>query len=129
MDDVDYDYIFNQLLVPLADAYRPQAVLVSAGFDTHRDDPLGGMAVTEAGFANMTKILLDIASRHCGGKMLVALEGGYDLNGLTRSVQAVIMEMKGTPMGTSMSDDKPSKGVVQTVASVKEALKVYWNSL
>lgn len=129
MDDVDYDYVFNQLLVPLSDAFHPQMVLVSAGFDIHRDDPLGGMAVTEAGFANMTRILLDIASRHCGGKMLVALEGGYDLDGLTRSVQAVILEMRrGTPSGTPIRGE-PCKGVVQTVASVKEALKPYWKTL
>jgi acetoin utilization deacetylase AcuC-like enzyme len=129
MDDVDYDHIFKQLLVPISDAFHPQIVLVSAGFDIHRDDPLGGMAVTEAGFANMTRILLDIASRHCGGKMLVALEGGYDLNGLTRSVQAMIMEMKGAPISASIQGGEPSKGVVQTVASVKEALKPYWKTL
>lgn len=128
MNDVDYDYVFNQLLFPLADAFGPQLVLVSAGFDIHRDDPLGGMDVTESGFANMTRILLDIASRHCGGKMLVALEGGYDLDGLTKSVQAVIMEMKGTPLYTPVQGE-PCRGVVQTIANVKEALKPYWKTL
>lgn len=128
MGDADYDYIFKQLLVPVADAFHPQMVLVSAGFDIHRDDPLGGMAVTEAGFANMTRILLDIASRQCGGKMLVALEGGYDLDGLTRSVQAVIMEMKGTSTVVPIRGE-PCKGVLQTVASVKEAVRPYWKTL
>ena len=128
MGDADYGYIFHQLLVPVADAYHPQMVLVSAGFDIHRDDPLGGMAVTEAGFANITRTLLDVASNHCGGKMLVALEGGYDLDGLTRSVQAVIMEMKGTSISTP-TEGEPCKGVVQTVASVKEALRPFWKTL
>ena len=57
--------------------------------------------------------------------MVVALEGGYDLAGLTKSVQAMIMEMKGTP-GSPTVQGEPSRGVVQTVASVKEALKDYW---
>lgn len=129
MDDLDYDYIFRQLVVPLADAFHPEVVLVSAGFDTHRDDPLGGMAVTEAGYANMTRILLDIASRHCEGRMVVALEGGYDLNGLARSVQAMISEMKGTPLGAVMKAGEPCRGVMQTVDSVKEVLKAYWKTL
>jgi acetoin utilization deacetylase AcuC-like enzyme len=127
MDDEDYDYVFNQLLVPVADVFHPQVVLVSAGFDIHRDDPLGGMAVTEAGFARMTRTLLDIASKHCNGKMLVALEGGYDLDGLTKSVRAVIMEMRGVPLDMPIQGE-PCKGVMQTVASVKEALKPFWKT-
>lgn len=128
MGDADYDYIFNQLLVPVADDFQPQIVLVSAGFDIHRNDPLGGMAVTEAGFDRMTRTLLDIASSHCGGKMLVALEGGYDLDGLTKSVRAVIMAMRGMPSNASIQGE-PCKAAMQTVADVKEALRDYWKTI
>ena len=91
MGDEDYVYIFKDILLPISEMYKPEMVLVSAGFDTYYDDPLGGMAVTEAGFSAMTRILLDIAEKHCAGKALFALEGGYDLKGLASSVRAVLL--------------------------------------
>lgn len=129
MDDSDYLYIFNELLVPLCDKFKPEFVLVSAGFDTHHNDPLGGMGVTEAGYEAMTKTLLDIAKKHAGGKTLFALEGGYDLKSLTNSVKAVIMEMKGAPIHKSEGLDKPSGAVKQVVAKVKQTLNPFWGEL
>ena len=70
MGDDDYLYAFQEILLPIADIYKPQFVLVSAGFDAYYNDPLGGMVVTEEGYAGMTKILLDIASKHSDGKVL-----------------------------------------------------------
>jgi acetoin utilization deacetylase AcuC-like enzyme len=129
MADSDYVYIFEELLRPLADAYKPEAVLVSAGFDTYYHDPLGGMKVTEDGFAAMTRILLNIADKHCGGKTLIALEGGYDLKGLASSVKAVVMEMKGSSVQTPEVGQSPSSSVVQTVGKVKQTLEPYWGKL
>jgi acetoin utilization deacetylase AcuC-like enzyme len=86
--DGDYARIFSELLRPIADAYAPQLVLVSAGFDAHVDDPLGGMAVTEEGFAVMCDAVRSIADAHAGGKLMLLLEGGYDLEGLARSTLA-----------------------------------------
>jgi acetoin utilization deacetylase AcuC-like enzyme len=126
MGDADYIYVFNNVLIPITDLYKPEAVLVSAGFDTHYNDPLGGMGVTEAGYATMTRILLDIAKKHSNGKTLFALEGGYDLTGLTNSVKAVIMEMRGTPMYSKDTHDNLSDGIVQAVDKVKKALNPYW---
>jgi len=129
MDDSDYRYIFEALLKPLADAFRPEMVLVSAGFDTYHHDPLGGMKVTEEGFAAMTRVLLNIARTHCGGKALFALEGGYDLSGLASSVKAVIAEMKGEFVHAPDKTTSPSAGVVQTVGKVKQTLEPYWGKL
>jgi acetoin utilization deacetylase AcuC-like enzyme len=126
MNDADYIYVYNNLLIPLTNLYKPQAVLVSAGFDTHYNDPLGGMGVTETGYAMMTRILLDIAKKHSDGKTLFVLEGGYDATGLTNSVKAVIMEMRGTPLYSTDKHGNPSDGIIQTVGKVKEALKPYW---
>lgn len=75
-------------LVPAADAFRPGLVLVSAGFDAHRDDPLGGLTATEDTFAALCRICVDLADRHAGGRIVLALEGGYDLPALERSVAA-----------------------------------------
>jgi acetoin utilization deacetylase AcuC-like enzyme len=68
------------------DEFRPELVLVSAGFDAHRDDPLSGTLVTEAGYARMTEIVADWAARHARGRLVSLLEGGYNLDALARSV-------------------------------------------
>jgi acetoin utilization deacetylase AcuC-like enzyme len=91
--DDEYREIFERILIPIALAYRPQVVMVSAGFDAHRADPLGGMLLSPAGYAALTRILMDVADRTAGGKLLFALEGGYDLDGLRESVKSVMREL------------------------------------
>jgi acetoin utilization deacetylase AcuC-like enzyme len=129
MGDSDYAYTFEEVLIPLADLYKPEIVLVSAGFDTYYHDPLGGMKVTEEGFAAMTRILMDIANKHCGGKALFALEGGYDLKGLASSTKAIIMEMEDRSVHTPDRGESPSASVVQTVGKVKQTLEPYWGKI
>jgi len=73
---------FGELLVPAADAFRPDLVLVSAGFDSRIGDPLGGFRLTDDDFAELTGIVRDIAARHCAGRLVSTLEGGYALEGL-----------------------------------------------
>jgi acetoin utilization deacetylase AcuC-like enzyme len=79
---------FRDALLPAAEAFRPGLVLVSAGFDAHRDDPLGGLLATEETFRALTALLRDLADRHAGGRIVLALEGGYDLGALERSARA-----------------------------------------
>ena len=67
---------------------QPEAILISAGFDAHRADPLAGMSLTEDGYAAMTSILKASADKHCGGRIISLLEGGYDLAALGASVEA-----------------------------------------
>ena len=84
--DEDYREVFEQLLVPAADSFKPDFVLISAGFDAHRDDPLASMGLTEEGYAALTGIVAGIARRHSKGRILSCLEGGYNLNALAASV-------------------------------------------
>ncbi|MCX6357595.1 MAG: histone deacetylase, partial [Candidatus Aureabacteria bacterium] len=84
----EYLAAFNKVLVPAADAFKPEFVLISAGFDPHLDDPLTGLAVSTAGFARLTAIVMEIAARHCGGRLVSALEGGYHLENLAASAVA-----------------------------------------
>jgi len=84
--DETYHAIFLTALVPVADAFKPEFVIISAGFDAHKDDPLAGMGLTEAGYADLTKIVVDIAKRHAKGRILSSLEGGYNLIALAHSV-------------------------------------------
>jgi len=73
---------FRDKLAPAAQAFRPDLVLVSAGFDSRIDDPLGGFTLTDDDFAELTGIVKEIADKHCGGRLVSTLEGGYNLSGL-----------------------------------------------
>lgn len=79
---------FEQSLVPAADRFAPEFVLISAGFDAHRADPLAGLQVTEAGYRRLTEIVRGIAERHAEGRVVSLLEGGYQLDALAKSVAA-----------------------------------------
>lgn len=96
MGDGDYAAIFDELLVPVAESFAPDLVVVSAGFDAHCEDPLGGMRVTEEGFAALCGVVRSVAERHAGGKLALVLEGGYDLEGLARSVHGCVQVLAGS---------------------------------
>lgn len=93
--DGEYLRLFEAVLKPVALAFDPDLVMVSAGFDIHVDDPMGGMRVTPEGFAGMTRVMMDIADTCCQGRLVMTLEGGYGLNGLRDSVREVLREMIG----------------------------------
>ncbi|MEK6375385.1 MAG: histone deacetylase [Acidobacteriota bacterium] len=86
LGDAAYLRVMEDVVTPIIDAYRPSAILVSAGFDAHRRDPLGGMRVTEQCFGEMTRRIVEAAERHSSGRILSLLEGGYDREGLAASV-------------------------------------------
>ncbi|MGD8703626.1 MAG: histone deacetylase [Desulfosarcina sp.] len=93
--DADFVAIYQRLLFPVALAFKPDLIVVSAGFDIHTADPLGGMQVTPAGFAGLTRLILDIARLSCDGRVVFCLEGGYDGDALAESVLAMIDELTG----------------------------------
>ena len=80
----------NERILPALDAFRPELVLISAGFDAHKSDPLAQLLLDEADYTWITERLIEIASRHAGGRLVSALEGGYDLAALGASVAAHI---------------------------------------
>jgi acetoin utilization deacetylase AcuC-like enzyme len=79
---------FTDKLVPAADKFKPDLVLISAGFDSRKGDPLGRFTLEDEDFADLTKVMLDIARRHAGGRLVSVLEGGYDLKGLASAAAA-----------------------------------------
>ena len=85
-DDDSYIDAMEHTVLPRIDQFRPEFLLISAGFDAHRDDPLAQMELTDNGFAEMTRLLVESANRHCGGRVVSALEGGYNLRALGCSV-------------------------------------------
>ena len=122
---------FRKILEPVAMEFEPELILVSAGFDTYYQDPLGGMRVTPEGFAAMARVLLNIADKCCSGRVVALLEGGYHVAGLTRSVKAVLEEMYDETHWTDkkltaleQDCDPDNKPVIQSVMST---LRPYWN--
>lgn len=91
--EAEYLSTFDAQVVPTLEKFRPDIVLVSAGFDAHRDDPLGGLMLTETGYAHMTRRLRGIADEYCSGRMISCLEGGYNLPALQCSVAAHVNAM------------------------------------
>jgi acetoin utilization deacetylase AcuC-like enzyme len=91
--DADMLDAFHEKLVPWAQERKPEMLLISAGFDAHVSDPLSGLCVTTDGYRQIASILKQIAEDHCGGRWVVTLEGGYDLEALGGSVREFIDEM------------------------------------
>ena len=92
--DATYIAVFEQQLLPRALAYRPDCVLISAGFDAHYADPLAQMQVTEEGYRRLTQVVKEIAATCCQQRLISVLEGGYNLAALARSVQVHIEELQ-----------------------------------
>jgi acetoin utilization deacetylase AcuC-like enzyme len=82
--------LINEHWLPRLEAYRPEMIFISAGFDAHRYDELGQMGLEEADFAWMTNRIKEVAQRHCKGRIVSCLEGGYNLDALGLSVEAHI---------------------------------------
>jgi acetoin utilization deacetylase AcuC-like enzyme len=123
--DGDYAASFADVLLPIADAYRPELILVSAGFDAHRDDPLAGMEVSEEGFAALCGAVKKIADRHSAGRLVLTLEGGYDLRALSRSARACIEVLAGAeppPLRPQVSR------AARALREVRAAQAPYWGA-
>lgn len=127
--DARYVNIFRKILQPVALQFKPELILVSAGFDIYEHDPLGGMKVTPEGFACLTRVLLNIADACCQGRLVMTLEGGYHIQGQTEGVKRVLQEMVDetrtkaenlfSPAGDNRQDDL-------LIGKIKEQIRPYW---
>ena len=91
----EYLDAFTHEILPRLDGYRPDLIIISAGFDAHKDDPLANINLTENSFGIMTAMLTDAAAKYCNGRIISVLEGGYNLQALARSVEAHIIKLLG----------------------------------
>lgn len=94
-DDDAYRRALGDRVIPAVERFGPEFLLLSAGFDAHVRDPLGGMRVTTAGFGRMMEAILLLARECCGGRAVATLEGGYDLRALRDAVEAQLEAMTG----------------------------------
>lgn len=127
--DKDYVFVMKEILEPVAYQFKPQFILVSAGYDIHHLDPLGTMKVTPWGFYEMTKILLKLAREICEGKILFTLEGGYHIAGITESVKSTIYalidknyeQLNNESVEGSKSTFIDTESIVQRVKKIQSA--------
>jgi acetoin utilization deacetylase AcuC-like enzyme len=93
--DADYERQFRDRIIPALERFQPDILLISAGFDAHRADPLGGMHLSTEVFARLTAMVTTVANAQCNGRVISMLEGGYDLTALADAVEAHVAVLKG----------------------------------
>ncbi len=103
--DAEYASVYHDIVEPIGIAFDPQLVLISQGFDPHRDDPLAGMNVTPDGFASVMASCLRTAQGAAQGRVVVALEGGYDLGGIAESSAAIVRVLLGEAHNGMLAPD------------------------
>jgi acetoin utilization deacetylase AcuC-like enzyme len=125
--DEDYQTVFAEVVLPVLRQFEPNLLIVSAGFDAHERDPLGGMRLTTESFGAMTMELRAVAEECCSGRLVAAVEGGYDLQAFAASLDAAIDALSG-PVSPAIW---PSSGITSTlgrasVDSVRRVQAPFW---
>ena len=117
--DADYDLAYTRVALPVLAQFRPELILISAGFDAHMNDPLAGMRLTSPFFAHLTSAIVKVANEHCAGKVVAVTEGGYDLVALAESLRATIRALEGEPADAA---SPPTGAAPRGAATVKAVL-------
>ncbi|XDV49512.1 hypothetical protein PO909_018747 [Leuciscus waleckii] len=125
MEDGDYITAFQQLLLPVAYEFQPQLVLVAAGFDSVIGDPKGEMQVSPQCFSILTHMLKGVAQ----GRVVLALEGGYNLQATAEGVCASVRSLLGDPCPHLTSPGAPSESALNSISKTISALYPFWKSL
>jgi len=119
--DAEYVRVFQDLVLRAATRFEPDWILVSAGFDPHQRDPLGGMGVTEEGFAAMAQMLIQLADRFADSRIAFLLEGGYDLAALRNSVATVLNVIQKPPVeSVAQSDSEVLASLIRLIRRAHE---------
>ncbi len=134
--DLEYATLFKEIVEPIGLEYKPQLVLLSAGFDIFHGDPLGSMRVTHEGFGYMTRVLTRLAEKVCDGRLLVTLEGGYNLTGMRDGSFAVLSELASTQLPTGFNSNlseqsadsfESNRSEDRAIESAKQMAQRYWS--
>jgi acetoin utilization deacetylase AcuC-like enzyme len=123
--NAEYADAFDRLLMPIAEQFRPELVIVSAGFDSALGDPEGECRCTPDGYAWMTSRLMGLAD----GKVVVALEGGYNVPSVKYCLGACVGALLGAAPPDKASFGRPSQEAVQAVNETRDSHKAYWQCL
>jgi acetoin utilization deacetylase AcuC-like enzyme len=123
--DADYELAYTKIALPVLTQFRPELILISAGFDAHMNDPLAGMRLTSSYFGRLTTAIVKIANEHCAGKLVAVTEGGYDLVALAESLRATIRALESDEKGDAAPTGATPRGDA-TVKAVLPHLKDRW---
>lgn len=125
-NDDDYLIAMDDVILPILEAYRPEHIFVSAGFDAHQDDPLAGMGVSSPCYGQMASRLKSAAERLCGGRMTLFLEGGYSLEALEESMGEVVRAMTTDIVPTTPSREGSSRPQRRVLLEAISELRPLW---
>ena len=120
--DAGFRRVYAEILAPLARRFRPDLILVSAGYDAHWNDPLAGLRLSLAGYWELAQTVVALAEELCGGRLVILLEGGYNLKVLSAGVADCCRALLGDPtpnpdpLGPSTW---PERGVDEVMSAVK----------
>ena len=123
--DADYERVYDAVAWPILRTFKPQLILISAGFDAYKDDPLAGMRLEAECFGRLTARLVAIADECCDGRIVAVTEGGYHLKGIADSLRSVIAAFEGkrAPAAPPSTDAPRGDAAIETV---KPHLAKYW---
>jgi acetoin utilization deacetylase AcuC-like enzyme len=123
--DADYELAYTKVALPILKQFKPELILISAGFDAHMNDPLAGMRVTSPYFGHLTAAIAAVADECCKGRLVAVTEGGYDLAALAESLLASIRALEGDTKGFAAPTGDASRGDA-TVKAVLPHLRDRW---
>ncbi len=125
--DADYELVYRTVAAPIVEQFRPELILLSAGFDAFVDDPIGAMRVSAKQFARLTTLVVDLANELCDGRVVAVTEGGYDLGGLRTCLGAAIAVLNDD--GPAPASPAPGGSIERGTAcleAVRPHLSKYW---
>jgi acetoin utilization deacetylase AcuC-like enzyme len=127
--DADYELVYSRVAIPALRQFKPELILISAGFDAYMDDPLGGMRLTSACFGRLTSMIVSVANECCEGRVVAITEGGYNLQGLAEGLRETIAALdtpadsKAPSTGSGSSDTTRGEAALRAVLPV---LRPHW---
>ena len=126
--DADYDLVFREVVVPVLDAFAPDVVLVSAGYDAHVRDPLAGMRLSTEGFAAIMAHLRSVSCRHAAERLVLVTEGGYDLPALADGLE-VSLEVMSSPASAAPSVRGDASRAAAALEIVRTVQRPHWPAI
>lgn len=126
--DSSFFAAYEEIVDPVVREYKPDLVLVSLGVDAHYRDPLTGLSLSSPGYVDLMIRSADLAKKLCGGRFIVALEGGYHLQALSEVFAGVVARLRGTRVDLELTQllDGKAKGR-PAIEATKRAHKEFWN--
>jgi acetoin utilization deacetylase AcuC-like enzyme len=123
--DADYDLVYSRIALPIVRQFRPELIVVSAGYDAHADDPLAGMRLTAPYFGHLMSGIAELANECCGGRVVAVTEGGYDLRALAASLTASLHALADHASRRVVVEGPAPRGE-STFEAVAPGLSRYW---